>query len=363
MKSDLVFNLFSNCIPVKGSKRSIICDLERNAFRFIPNSLYFILTKFKRANIASIKEKFNHQYDKFIDEYFLFLEKNEFGHYCTIEEAKHFPPINMEFDHHSIITNTIIDINKNSRHNYKRISGQLGNLNCYYWQLRFFDVFDIKTINDILLNTAEEHIRSFHLIIKYNSADKIPEIKKLYESFPIARIDFYLTPKNKMKVLGNSYKDYPIYFFDINIDNETHCGKIKSDYFQVNIPHFSEAQQHNTCLNRKISIDVNGEIKNCPSMNKSFGNIKNTTLQQALEKSAFKDVWNINKDKIAVCKDCEFRKICTDCRAYTESPNDVYSKPLKCGYDPYTAKWKKWSTNPLKQKAIEYYKFQHINTQ
>jgi hypothetical protein len=47
--------------------------------------------------------------------------------------------------------------------------------------------------------------------------------------------------------------------------------------------------------------------------------------------------------------------MCSDCRAYVENPNDLYSKPLKCGYDPYTTKWEEWSTHPLKQDAINYY--------
>lgn len=34
---------------------------------------------------------------------------------------------------------------------------------------------------------------------------------------------------------------------------------------------------------------------------------------------------------------------------------DILSKPLKCGYNPYTGEWSDWSTNPLKQKAIEFY--------
>jgi SPASM domain peptide maturase of grasp-with-spasm system len=122
-----------------------------------------------------------------------------------------------------------------------------------------------------------------------------------------------------------------------SILNQNSCGIISSKYFSTNLQHFTEAQKHNTCLNRKISIDVNGEIKNCPSMAKSFGNIKDTTLAEAIEKPGFKDLWEINKDKVHVCKDCEFRYICTDCRAYLENPEDIYSKPLKCGYNPYTA--------------------------
>lgn len=68
-------------------------------------------------------------------------------------------------------------------------------------------------------------------------------------------------------------------------------------------------------------------------------------------------------DQIHICKDCEFRHICTDCRAYIEDPDDIYSKPLKCGYNPYTGEWAEWSTNPLKQKAIQYYGMEELMEQ
>ena len=90
-------------------------------------------------------------------------------------------------------------------------------------------------------------------------------------------------------------------------------------------------------------------------MSDSFGNIRNTTLAEAIEILGFKKYWNITKDSITKCKDCEFRYICTDCRAYITVPEDMYSDPLKCGYDPYTCKWAEWSDNPLKQKAIDFY--------
>lgn len=100
-------------------------------------------------------------------------------------------------------------------------------------------------------------------------------------------------------------------------------------------------------------------------MPENYGKIQDTTLEEALNKPDFKKYWNVTKDMIDVCKDCEFRYVCTDCRAYTERTTfdkeeiDL-SKPLKCGYNPYTNEWAEWSTNPLKQKAIEYYGMQDL---
>lgn len=124
-----------------------------------------------------------------------------------------------------------------------------------------------------------------------------------------------------------------------DIPSEAHCGNISPNNFMQNLKMFSESQKYNTCLNRKISLDINGEIKNCPSMTKGYGSIKNTTLEEALIKPGFKDMRYIHKDQIEICKDCEFRHICTDCRAYIQDPNNIYSKPAKCSYDPYTATW------------------------
>jgi len=107
----------------------------------------------------------------------------------------------------------------------------------------------------------------------------------------------------------------------------------------INMDFYSECINFNSCLNRKISIDAQGNIKNCPSCTQSFGNIKDTTLKQALEHPDFKKLWSITKDQVDVCKDCEFRHMCTDCRVYIKDPENIYSQPSKCTYNPYIAKW------------------------
>lgn len=43
------------------------------------------------------------------------------------------------------------------------------------------------------------------------------------------------------------------------------------------------------------------------------------------------------KDNIKVCKDCELRYNCIDCRAGHQVDNG--SKPVGCNYDPYKLIW------------------------
>lgn len=122
------------------------------------------------------------------------------------------------------------------------------------------------------------------------------------------------------------------------------CGGINLRTLYNSLDSFEnhlEQLTHNGCLNKKISIDANGEIKNCPQMQQSYGNIISTKLSDILSNKDFLSKWGISKDLINTCKDCEFRYNCSDCRAYTEAESDSehFSKPLKCGYDPYKAEW------------------------
>ena len=109
--------------------------------------------------------------------------------------------------------------------------------------------------------------------------------------------------------------------------------------FVVNMEHFSEAQDHNTCLNRKISIDAHGTIRNCPAFSISYGNVRSVRLAEAVGLKTFQDPWKIRKDDIKICRSCEFRYICTDCRAFLSDSSDVLSKPATCSYDPSSAAW------------------------
>ena len=212
------------------------------------------------------------------------------------------------------------------------------------------------------LDKIDSIIMDINLYIDYNKNDL--DLNKLEDVFLNKRISNVCLYNSKLnsKLIENKYSQ-KFYLYNGAI-NPHECGVVSKEYFSVNQSTYFESISFNSCLNKKISIDKEGNVKNCPSMPQSFGNIKDTTLEEALNHPDFKKYWNVTKDMIEFCKDCEFRHICTDCRAYTERSNfegeiDL-SKPLKCGYNPYTNDWAEWSTNPLKQNAIEYYGMQEL---
>lgn len=352
------FKLFSNCIPVKGANRAVICDLQRTKLNVIPNDLYTILTEHEDLTISEVKRVYKNEYDSTIDEYFDFLLKLEY--IFLTDSPDLFPKLDTQFHYPFEISNSIIDLSYISNYDLITVFDQLDELNCKHIQVRFFEIAPIILFKALeFLQNKNSIIHSID-IVTHQKHNSLEFWKDKLNSFP--RLNTILIYGCEKKELDQilSVNNGQIIFTSKVIDSETHCGVISVNNFAVNIKNFTESWKYNSCLNRKISIDVEGHIKNCPSMPESFGNIKDTTLQEALEKKDFKKYWNITKDQIDVCKDCEFRYVCTDCRAYTEDPEDDYSKPLKCGYSPYTNVWEEWSKNPLKQKAIEYYGMQDL---
>ncbi|QSB25387.1 grasp-with-spasm system SPASM domain peptide maturase [Flavobacterium sp. CLA17] len=351
----LPFILFADCIPVKGFNRSIICDTKSNQYYFIPNGLYAILETYNGKSIAAVKKAFQNEYDAIIEEYFDFLIQNQLIFFNPNPEL--FPRMSMEWNTPSLITNIIIDYDE-IIHDFSALVPQFEKLKCSYLQLRFYRNCSLEYLNSIdgLLKKEKSRIVSVDFILPFDESFTIEELNILLaENSRIHSIILFNSPCDKSYEPVHQNMGY-VMMVKRNVSNEKHCGIINAEYFYSNIKLFSESQQYNTCLNKKLAIDKNGNIKNCPSMPESFGNIKDITLEEGLNNPNFKKYWNITKDQITVCKDCEFRHICTDCRAYIEDPdNNIYSKPLKCGYDPYTNQWSEWSTNPLKQRGIEFY--------
>ncbi len=353
------FKLFANCILVEGVNRTLIIDLQVNKAEFLPNELVFIINKLlAKKSLENVISNFGKSKREIVTEYIDYLLQNGYAFLCSYEELELFPKIDTKFSLPKKISNIIIEYT--NKLSLKSIISQLEKLGCNSIHILSYEIISTRNLIKLLDQFEETAFISIELTLKYNKYLTNSILQKLSQRYlRVVSITFTDSPKESISEKNNKL------FFSLNylkskIYSFNNCGNIKNEYFSINKDKVFEAMNHNSCLNKKISIDINGNIKNCPSMKQSFGNIKDTTLEQALNHKDFKKYWNITKDQIKVCKDCEFRYICTDCRAYIENPNDKYSKPLKCGYSPYTNKWEEWSTNPLKQKAITFYNMQEL---
>lgn len=333
MKKNKVLLLFANCIFVKGVCRSTICDLQRNKYHLVPNSMGDVLQDLSNESFDQIKSKYIDNLNV-VEEYIQFIEENELGFWCEKSEKEFFPKLDLKWDYPAVISNAIIDIDRNSNHPFESIFKQLESLGCADIQMRFFDFFSLEEIASILDMLEGLKIQSIEILCKHDNSIKNEDFLSLVKKLPrIKKITIYdrmcddvIAKEDGILIISTKNR----------ISSQSDCGNICPANFNTSLGFFSEAQTYNTCLNRKISIDIKGELCNCPSLNKRYGNVRNSLLKDVSDRSDFKEVYYLNKDQIEVCKECEFRYICIDCRAFLSDPENKNSKPSKCSYDPYT---------------------------
>lgn len=330
-------------------------DLQRGTFQLVPLHLKELVDEYQGKTLKAMYADYGDDQHEALDEYLAFLLKEEFIYLSDhAEDAGHFIPLPTETMHYNLADNAIIDIGEHTRHDVAGLIDELTALHCNQIQVRAYHEITITAMLSLAQRTEGTECRNIEFIVPYLSVYKTTDWEAILSAhLRIGSITCYGAPENNTTLFLMDM--VPVIFTTEIITSEKHCGVFDLRYFTSNQPHFLEALQHNTCLNRKIAVDKDGYIRNCPAMLPHYGHIRDTSIKEVLLKEEFRRHWHTRKDAISTCRDCEYRYVCTDCRAYLEEPANEYSKPLKCGYNPYTATWSDWAENPLKQDAITFY--------
>lgn len=265
-------------------------------------------------------------------DYFAILLDKEFGFIGTQNELSQFPRISEEWKYCSEITNAIIDIDQNSLYNVVKAITKLNTVNCQHLEIRCFDDNCAKTLSKAINAANALSFRSIDLLMSENLFVE-KGFEELCLSMPVVtKIRIFSTTRKWEETKKMS-------FTRNHIKSCENCGVVNPNFFSTSISHVNEAKKYNTCLHRKVSVDNRGFIKNCPSMKVDFGHISESNINDTIRKKKFLKLGRIKKEEIDVCKICEYRLICTDCRAYTDNQQNLYSRPKKCSYNPYIGKW------------------------
>lgn len=360
---DLYLQLFADCIPVRGASRSAFYDLTRHEILLFPTEYYSLLEELQGQRVGDMLDRTRAAFSKeqvvlFLD----FLDENEL--IMLVDDPLEFPPIATSWDFPGVVQNAIIDVSA-VHHDFAKIFDELSALGCQHVQIRGFS--SLLTLDDchaLLEKAQHKSIAGIELILKYETSI----LDDTYAAFVrqhsmLTALTVHSAPQSKCFVVDTTapveYEGAPrreIRFTSQVIDSELHCGIITQKYLTPPaVETFFETKLFNGCLNRKISVDASGNIKNCPSMKEVYGNVRNNSLLDAIDTPGFKEKWKVSKDYISICRDCEFRYACSDCRAYLENPADATSKPLKCGYDPYSGTWKEWTQDSNKVLTAKLY--------
>lgn len=338
-----MFKLSTDIKITKGFTRDLLLDLGRNKITIIDREVSQFLEEIE-LSFDNHTEENKQLLQQLLDDEIIF-ELDE-------DERVLFPELSTEWHFPAIISNAVFELTKDSLDVLPQAIEQLEAANCSYYSLIMIDELTSEQYDFLSHILSENSIMNIDLALNFYRSEVLQNfLHRLFKTTLVKSrvVVFNCADRDFLEKLGDCFS------YRAGEYSSNRCGCINKEHFHLNRIMYNESLSHNTCLNRKVTIDGKGNIRNCPATKNSFGNLKMIKIQDVINQPRFTELWNINKDKIIVCKDCEFRNICTDCRAYIENPEDIYSKPLKCGYNPYTNVWEEWSTNPLKQRAIDFY--------
>ena len=291
----------------------------------------------------------------YVKSFIEFLIEKDLMFWGSHNDTEAFCKIDLSYQSPCTIDNAILDFDEMSEYKIHRLIKELDFLNCKNIQIRFFYNPPVYKVKELLMEINTTCINNIEFIIPYSIEMDEYILHQVKENNRIDKVWFYGYSQNNYREIVPSKK--VIYLSEI-VASENCCGIVSEEYFTMTLSFYTESINYNTCLHKKISIDKRGNIRNCPSSATKYGHVAFNSIISVANLEEFQKVGLIKKEKISVCKDCEFRHICSDCRAYLDAPGDLLSKPLKCGYDPYTNKWEDWSQDVTKQNAYKFYNSQ-----
>lgn len=351
-----VFILSSICKIVKGFNRSILIDYLRGDVRIISNQYADLISLLNRKKINSVINLIEKDSIDNFNEFLVFMLTNEFA--FLTESKRRFPEISSKInDEDKLIKDTIIEVDCKLYNSidFGNIINKINNINCAAVQIRFLYSIDIDVINQIIACLRKTNINYVELHIEDGlTIDQNFYLELIKETPILSRVYLYnsiVDKKHECFLESDGYIPLLMGTLFLIKDEmiENCCGHISFhnlDFNDINL--HNVITKFNGCLYKKVTIDKDGQVKNCPSIKNSYGHYSKVDIRQLIKDEKFNSLWKLKKDDIKVCMDCEFRYNCTDCRAFLTDESDIKSKPLKCGYNPYTNVWEDSIYNPLK---------------
>jgi radical SAM protein with 4Fe4S-binding SPASM domain len=111
--------------------------------------------------------------------------------------------------------------------------------------------------------------------------------------------------------------------------------------FMISREDYERNRWWNSCWVGKAAVTAQGDVLPCVfARSQVVGNVRNQTLTEIVKSKAMVNLWSLTNDQIEVCKDCEYRYVCEDCRPWaSEFTGNLHAKSPKCKYNPYSGEW------------------------
>ncbi|MHA2238501.1 MAG: radical SAM protein, partial [Candidatus Hodarchaeales archaeon] len=111
--------------------------------------------------------------------------------------------------------------------------------------------------------------------------------------------------------------------------------------FYFNEQTFIKNHFWNACWFGKAAVSSSGDVLPCVfARDQVVGNVLYKRFRDILNGEKMLELWGLNKDEVEICRDCEYRYVCRDCRPWAYGlSGDLFSKSPRCAYDPKNGEW------------------------
>jgi radical SAM protein with 4Fe4S-binding SPASM domain len=116
--------------------------------------------------------------------------------------------------------------------------------------------------------------------------------------------------------------------------------RTRAEFLQTDRETFMRRLGGNSCWQGKIAVSSIGDVHPCiMQRDDPAGNVRTEPLASIIA-GGIRRYWDLSLDAIEVCRDCEYRYACHDCRPVAYGPTgSLTAKSLYCSYDPYQGEW------------------------
>jgi len=316
--------LFSCCMPVKGSRRGAVYDLQRDDIELVPNSLIDFIHYINKKPVQDILDEWRD--NEVAQEYLELLIEKEF---VFLSSEDHFPKlsnkcINDDTSKIEFMTLTISDfiIEK-----IQMIAERIEYLGVKRLHLHFPFEVDLEKMSGLIQSFKQSCVINLSISIPYQK-DFNPNI---IQEQRLKSIYFYNSP------YSDTIEIYKInlYFLKCS-EHDLLLPKANIDAMAINHRAFLTGKNANLGLYKTIFVNAVGRIQlNSTDINE-YGCILGSEIEKSL--SLLSEIWNIRRDKITPCRNCELKYACTaNYIPEYDKGNSRYF--VNCNYNPYSNEW------------------------
>lgn len=154
----------------------------------------------------------------------------------------------------------------------------------------------------------------FNLVIKRKQLSEFADLQNIFLNKEFNKISISIIVEKEDPI--NYSKDLPLFSSDIDT--------------------FRYLESYHSCLTGTLALNANKKIYPCPSMSTEvimdLSENKNFLKVFEQDKEKVLTYWKLSPEKIQPCNQCEFRRLCMDCRAVETFYSKDINKKGSCSY-------------------------------